>query len=461
MSRRIASLVLSVVICLSVVLGSVLMLPGTAAAATPLWYLAEGSTAWGFGTYINIQNPSPAPVHIQMTYMTSTGPVAKPQFEMAPQSRATVNPLTDVGEKDFSTEVRCVEGSTIAVDRTMYWMGGPGSEVEQVMETHASVGAESAGTDWYMAEGSSAWGFETWVLVQNPNPVQANCTLRYMIEGFGPFDALKTVPPNSRASFSMADDIGSADASVRVHANVQVIAERAMYRNHRRMGHESIGTRFPSIDCYLAEGSTAWGFTTYLLIQNPNPAASMVNVRFRTNEGPAAMPAFILEPEMRRTIRVNDVLPNRDCSIYVNGSQPLVVERAMYWGGNSVWGEAGHDSIATAPATTWYMPGGDCGSLFETWTLVQNPNAADVQVQVDYMGEGGLAQYSFNATVPAFSRRSFNMTDNAALKGRYAVRVTSLTAGLSVICERATYVWTMAGSLSARTAGEGTAGVFE
>ena len=34
-----------------------------------------------------------------------------------------------------------------------------------------------------------------------------------------------------------------------------------MYRNKRREGHDSIGTTTSATDYFLAEGTTAWGFT--------------------------------------------------------------------------------------------------------------------------------------------------------------------------------------------------------
>ena len=93
-----------------------------------------------------------------------------------------------------------------------------------------------------------------------------------MIEGEGPADeSTKTVPANSRASFNMADDIGSKDASIKVTSDVPVIPERAMYRNNRREGHDSIGTTTPATDYYLAEGTTGYGGLHHLRA-GPEPA---------------------------------------------------------------------------------------------------------------------------------------------------------------------------------------------
>ena len=100
--------------------------PRADAAMLPNWFLAEGSTAWGFGTYINVENPEPVAVTIQITYMTTGGAMVQPPIWMPGLSRLTVNPYSAIGAQDFSTRVVCVGGQTISVDRSMFWMGGPG-----------------------------------------------------------------------------------------------------------------------------------------------------------------------------------------------------------------------------------------------------------------------------------------------------------------------------------------------
>ena len=42
--------------------------------ASPAWYLAEGSSAWGYQASINIENPNDSEVTCAVTYMTSNGP---------------------------------------------------------------------------------------------------------------------------------------------------------------------------------------------------------------------------------------------------------------------------------------------------------------------------------------------------------------------------------------------------
>src|SRR5450756_3014231 len=105
--------------------------------------------------------------------MMGWGAVPGPTLYMPPLSQATVSPKNTLGNQDFSTMVNCREKKTIAVDRTMTWTGtGAASE-----EAHNSVGVTSPATAWYLAEGSSAWDFECWLLIQNPNPSEATCNV--------------------------------------------------------------------------------------------------------------------------------------------------------------------------------------------------------------------------------------------------------------------------------------------
>jgi len=249
----------------------------------------------------------------------------------------------------------------------------------------------------------------------------------------------RIVPALSRTSFSMADDIGAADASIKVESDVPVIPERAMYTPARREGHDSIGTTTPSRECFLAEGTTAWGFTTYLLVQNPNAAPASVTLTYMTADGPRRQVPFSMPANARKTVRVNDVLAPSDFSTLVDSDVPVIAERAMYWDDGT--GKACHDSIGvSAPHDSFFLPGGvvDREGAVESWTLVQNPGGSPVRVKVSYLLETGKGCRSFEATMPAGSRRTFEMADILG-DGRAAVEVDSLTSGGGIVSEMATY----------------------
>ncbi|MBU1669959.1 MAG: right-handed parallel beta-helix repeat-containing protein [Actinobacteria bacterium] len=411
------------------------------------WYLAEGTTAWGFSTYISVQNPGASAVTVDVTYNTSEGPVAGPTVDMPARSQATVNPADTLGEKDFSTLVECTDHTrSIAVDRTMSWTGGAGASGKgSGQEAHCSVGVTSPAKTWYLPEGSTDWGFECYLLIQNPGTTVANCTITYMIEGADPVDVPVQVPASGRGTWNMAEHIGSEDASIKVVSDVPVIPERAMYRNSRREGHDSIGTTTPATDYYLAEGACGYdvGYITYVLVQNPQESATDVAISYLTGSGQVPGPSFTMSANSRKTVRLNDQLPpNTDVSTSVHGSQPIIAERAMYW--NNGTGEACHDSIGMdSPHACFYLPDGQTDEGRETWTLVQNPNDTDVQVTITYMTPQGTGNVEKTETVPANSRRTFNMAEHSGLSGRASIMVESASSPIMV--ERAMY-WNSRGA---------------
>ncbi len=417
------------------------------AVTTPVWYLAEGTTAWGFYTYISIENPNNSAIDAKVTYMTSGGQVAGPSVHLPAMSQATVNPEQTLGQRDFSTRVECVQGKTIAVDRTMSWWSGFGKEYGE----HSSVGVTAPAKKWYLPEGSSAWGFECWLLLQNPNPTPANCTVTYMVEGGAPVVKVKTIPANSRRSFNMKDDIGEHDASIMVESDVGLIPERSMYKaapgaapGNRREGHDSIGTTAPATDYYLAEGTTAWGFTTYVLVQNPNDGVATVTLMYNTASGPVSDAPFTVAAKSRKTIRLNDLHSGMDLSTHVHADKPIIAERSMYWSPSSGAGEAMHDSIGMSEGhRTFYLPDGETrvdasNGNTETYTLVQNANTSAVQVRVSYLTPSGAGNVTWTETVPANSRKTFNMGDRLS-NTRAAVVVECLTPGKKIMVERAMY----------------------
>lgn len=419
----------------------------TEAPESATWYLAEGTNAWGFSTYITIENTNNEGLTAKLTYMDpnpegGTGVVGTRNVTLPPLSQTTVSSFPDIGEVDFSTKVECLEGKAIAVDRTMYWTG----EGAACAEGHSSIGVNAPANTWYLPEGSTNWGFETWTLIQNPNPAEATVTLTYMTQDEGPKVVEKEVPGNSRATYSMQADIGEHDSSIEVSSDVPVIAERSQYRNSRREGSCSIGSTTPATDYFLAEGTTAWGFTTFVLIQNPGSVEAQVSITYMTPNGPVEQTPFTIDPGSRKTIRVNDFpgVENTDLSTQVHADKPIIAERAMYWGAGTPLGEAMHDSIGLdSPHASFYLPDGQTTDGWETWTLVQNPNPGSVRVEVTYLPENGGTPVTFTDEIAPGTRSTYNMAGGGdaypGFQGRASIVVRSLDGARPIMVERAMY----------------------
>ena len=412
------------------------------------WYLAEGSTAWGFSTNVTIQNPNPSEVTAEITYMRAgrANVVDTKKIPAASQCTITSDRLLKLlGEADFSTMVRCTDKKPIAVDRTMTWYSGYGNGSAE----HSSIGVTAPAKKWYLPEGSSAWGFETFLCVQNPNAAPASVDVTYMLEGGTPVKVNHPVGPGTRATFNMAEDLAGAerDASILVESDMPVIPERAMYKGNRREGHESIGTIEPAKDYYLAEGSTGGGFETFVLVQNPNGFEQNVTLTFMRQDGKQTVFAVPVGANARRTVKVSDVpdMRERDFSTKVTGEKAdIIAERAMYWGATGNPG-AMHDSIGLdSPHTTFFLPDGEVfedpgsESRTETFTCVQNPNTDAVSVEISYHRPDGKNNVVFTETIPPNSRRTFNMKEKG-ITGRAAILVRCTTGGKKILAERAMY----------------------
>ncbi len=298
-------------------------------------------------------------------------------------------------------------------------------------------------TTWYLAEGATDGGFETWILVQNPNPTPVNVNLSFQTAGGpvpGPTD---TIPAESRRSYLVNTYVSTFDVSTMVNADADVVCERSMYWTSegstiRRVGHDSIGVINPASTWYLAEGATAGGFETWVLVQNPNPDPVNIDVRFQTQAGEEQGPQETLAPFSRKSYPVDGYVDTFDVSTRVDSYMgDVVCERAVYFTPEGFAArEVGHESIGVvSPASTWYLAEGATAGDFETWILVQNPNADWVNIDMKFQTGGGEIQGPVD-TIPARSRKSY-LVDLWATSFDISTKVTS--TGGPVICERAMY----------------------
>ncbi len=145
----------------------------------------------------------------------------------------------------------------------------------------------------------------------------------------------------------------------------------------------------PSKSWYLAEGYTGSGFAEYICVQNPCLEPTEVVITFMKNNGETVTiePHPVLPASSRSTFLVNSYVPDAEVSTKVESLvQPVIVERAMYWGGLS----EGHDTVGvTRPAKTWYLAEGSTQAGFEEWVTIQNPNDTATTVNVSFMKTDG------------------------------------------------------------------------
>ncbi|MHB8781666.1 MAG: FG-GAP repeat domain-containing protein [Candidatus Geothermincolia bacterium] len=307
------------------------------------WYLAEGYTGGTFDTYVLLANPNQnLTADVYVTYMTDSGPVDGGHYQLAPKSRKTIHVDALLPAHNVSTRV--ISSVPIVCERAMYFIYGA-----SIDGGHGAKAVSQPGFEWYMAEGYTAGSFDTWLLVQNPNGSPAEVVATFMKPGGVTQDFAFTVAANSRYT-TQVDGIPGLEAtefSIRVTADRPVIAERAMYFNYNGFtgGHDVIGASRPAMQWSLAEGCTAFGFDTFILIQNPSTQPASVHVEFLASSGQVLTHDYVIDPQARFTIWCDAFpgLEQAEFSTIVTAGSPVIVERAMYFLSNGK--DGGHATL--------------------------------------------------------------------------------------------------------------------
>ncbi len=189
---------------------------------------------------------------------------------------------------------------------------------------------------------------------------------------------------------------------------------------------------------YFAEGYTGEGFEEWLTLQNPNAADASVTVTYYYRGGGTLIkPAITVPANSRETIDVNlDAGTNKEVSIKVDSTQPIVAERPMYFNYQNKW-QGGHNTIGTSSVVNqWYLAEGYTGDGFEEWLTLQNPNAADATATITYTFRGGATPVTQTKTIPANSRETVDVNLDAGTNKEVSIKVDSTQP---IIVERPMY----------------------
>src|SRR5262249_45344955 len=121
---------------------------------------------------------------------------------------------------------------------------------------------------------------------------------------------------------------------------------------------------------------------------------------------------YTVPANTRLTVFLNAELGNIGPSgaIFYNtdGTHPFLAERSIYWGGRI---EGSNTIGSPVPAVLWDLPEGSTTSLFDTYAAVMNPTAHAITFTATVFIEGIGMFTSPAQTLPALSRKTFNMKD--------------------------------------------------
>lgn len=419
--------------------------PGARALATD-WYFAEGTTRSGFTTYIAVSNPNALEARLTFDYMLGSGAPVVREHVAAANSRFTIDVSADVGgEKDVSTSLH--SSVPVVAERPMYFKYARAASTGVEAEWdggHDSLGANAPGGTWYFAEGTTRWGFVTYIAVMNPSDAEARLDLTYMLETGETVVKAHVAPPRGRYTLNMADDVGPGyhDTSTLIQSSLPVVAERMMYFKYQGAldgGHDSLGAAAPATEWYFAEGTTRAGFTTYLTVMNPAEVDAVAHLSYMLGDGRVVDRDHAVKAHSRFTLDVSeDVGGGADVSTRLTSSQPVVAERPMYFKYQGAW-DGGHDSMGvTSPACDWHFAEGTTRAGYATYLAVMNPDDAEATVAVTYMLGSG-APVNRTIKVGAHTRSTIDVAGDVGPERDVAA---ALHSDVAVVVERPMYFGT-------------------
>lgn len=456
--------------------------PGHALAqGKSTWFLAEGANNATFTEEILVGNPSSDTLDVTVTLLPqpdAIAPVTVKTLTLGPTARLTVSLATDF-QLNGSSSARVsavVQGTNtpadIVVERTMYFPDGtrPGA--------HNAGGVTHPAPNWTLAEGATTL-FDTFVLVANPNASMTRVRATYLTANGAEYVSEQDAPANGRVTFWPRQEHAALDQNEfstfieSLTGGNNVVAERAMYFDGFRSGHDALGVSAASTEWYFAEGFTGGNavaaFETFLLLANTGTTAATASVQFLLDNGQVVTRDYAVAPRSRFTVWVDQegrLYDNRLTAtafgMKVTSDQPIVAERAMYWGTPSAqdantpsfpWTEGHATAGVTTPVAKWAFAEGQQGTFgatntrYDSFFLLANPNPVPIAVKATFAREDGLGIVR-EVCVPANARANIWTADFVQLSGqRFATFLETVPSATcasvgneTFVAERALYL---------------------
>lgn len=224
------------------------------------------------------------------------------------------------------------------------------------------------------------------------------------------------------------------------------------------------GLTGPKTNWLFPQGYAGGGFDEYISLFNPQTDSTLVQIRAIGASGPLGAPiAIVLPPFGRQSVDLLHALQSActnaarshrtvhgcpfhpgSISLQVITTEPVVVERALYWGQGAGPTRAGFDvGPGVADLTTrdglpsshiQYIPFASTLQGDQAFLSIVNPTIRAATVTVNVYGESGMKLGSTTAHVAAQSNASVNLS-RLVYPGVYALSVQSTVAIASELAQ--------------------------
>jgi uncharacterized protein len=299
---------------------------------------------------------------------------------------------------------------------------------------------------YFLAEGATGDFFDEDLLIANPSNTDAPVTVTFYREGLPSLSETRTVPARSGARLRVdaLPGLESAAASVQISSDLglPLAVERTQFWGVGSYGgHTESALTGPATRWYFAEGAQGY-FETFVLVANPQSTPVDLTLTFLREQEAVVTTTVQVAPFSRTTIPAATIseLANRAFGVIVDATQPVVAERAMYFGTTTTrpWSGGGAAAGVTAPSATWYFAEGATGGFFDTFILLMNPDVADAHVTLRYLLPGG-ENIDVPKVVPARGRLTVNIETESDPRLHAASISTLITSDRPIVAERSIY----------------------
>jgi hypothetical protein len=189
-------------------------------------------------------------------------------------------------------------------------------------------------------------------------------TLNYLPTLGTPVTVQRTVPATGRLTINLETEdptLANAAIATQVVSTQPIVVERSQYwpdpapmwyEAHNSFGVTALGTRWGLAEGRVGAVDGVENAQTYILIANPGAVEAVVTITFLRDDAPTVTKTFHVAPARRFNVSVGpgtDVpeLTNEHFGALITSSQPIAVERALYWDANGQIWAAGTNATGT------------------------------------------------------------------------------------------------------------------
>jgi autotransporter-associated beta strand protein len=332
------------------------------------------------------------------------------------------------------------EGASLTISGKPFvisYVGGDGNDVTLATRIPAL---------YYLSEGATGPFFDEDVLIANPNTTAALVALTFLTPSGSPIVQGRTLPAQSRTTIHVDQIAGLEGAEVSTivtsSSGLPLAVERSMFWDSTYYaGHTGSSVELPSQDWVFAEGSQGF-FNTYVLLANANGTPADATLTFLREADTPIVKTVTVPAAARLTIDCGTIpeIVNRSFGITVHGSQPIIAERAMYFGTTPTrLFSGGHESAGvTSPSRSWFLAEGATGGFFDTFVLLSNPQSTTATVTVKFLLDTGET-ITETKVIPGNQRLTINIEAEPDPRLKNAAVSTVIDSDVPIVAERSMY----------------------